>query len=427
LPWEILYPRRIGVYLTGQLAGWTAPKDVILSIAGRLTVCGANNAIVEYIGPGARTISATGKATITNMGAEIGATTSVFPADDHMLLYLKATHRADLIPIIAGQRQLLEPDPQVELDPEAHYDRVLRLDLSTLEPHIAGPHSPDRVRPISQLAAEVADTLFIVMRVYFEKPRTSVGWKGLINDPYMDDSFRIEDGLQMARGLLLELAEMGVPAGTEALDPISPQYLSDLISWYAIGARTTESQTHREMASGLSAPVGFKNNTDGSLDVAINAMLSVCRPHNFLGINHDGQCAIIRTKGNRYGHVVLRGGGGKPNYDSVTVALCEQALVAKKLSTNLVVDCSHENSRKDPALQPLVMHDCVHQILEGNQSLIGFMLESNINFGKQAIPADLSQLQYGVSVTDGCIDWATTEKMLLETRDKLKDVLPIRL
>lgn len=158
LPWEILYPRRIGVYLTGQLGGWTAPKDVILSIAGRLTVCGANNAIVEYIGPGARTISATGKATITNMGAEIGATTSVFPADNHMLLYLKATHRADLIPIIAGQRQLLEPDPQVELDPEAHYDRVLRLDLSTLEPHIAGPHSPDRVRPISQLAAEVADS-----------------------------------------------------------------------------------------------------------------------------------------------------------------------------------------------------------------------------------------------------------------------------
>jgi 3-deoxy-7-phosphoheptulonate synthase len=181
------------------------------------------------------------------------------------------------------------------------------------------------------------------------------------------------------------------------------------------------------MASGLSAPVGFKNNTDGSLDVAINAMFSVCRPHNFLGINHDGQCAIIRTKGNRYGHVVLRGGGGKPNYDSVTVALCEQALAAKKLSTNLVVDCSHENSQKDPALQPLVMHDCMYQILQGNQSIIGFMLESNINFGKQAIPADLSQLQYGVSVTDGCIDWATTEKMLLETRDKLKDVLPMRL
>jgi len=285
----------------------------------------------------------------------------------------------------------------------------------------------DYAQRLKQLAAAVADTLFIVMRVYFEKPRTTVGWKGLINDPYMDDSFHIEEGLQMARGLLLELAEMGVPAGTEALDPISPQYFSDLITWYAIGARTTESQTHREMASGLSAPVGFKNNTDGSLDVAINAMLSVSRPHSFLGINHDGQCAIVRTKGNRYGHVVLRGGGGKPNYDSVTVALCEKALATKKVSTNLVIDCSHDNSNKDPGLQPLVLNDGVHQILEGNQSLVGFMLESNINYGKQPIPADLSQLQYGVSVTDGCIDWATTDKVLLEARDKLKDVLPTRL
>jgi len=285
----------------------------------------------------------------------------------------------------------------------------------------------DYAQRLKQLAAAVADTLFIVMRVYFEKPRTTVGWKGLINDPYMDDSFHIEEGLQMARGLLLELAEMGVPAGTEALDPISPQYFSDLITWYAIGARTTESQTHREMASGLSAPVGFKNNTDGSLDVAINAMLSVSRPHSFLGINHDGQCAIIRTKGNRYGHVVLRGGGGKPNYDSVTVALCEKALATKKVSTNLVIDCSHDNSNKDPGLQPLVLNDGVHQILEGNQSLVGFMLESNINYGKEPIPADLSQLQYGVSVTDGCIDWATTDKVLREAHDKLKDILPTRL
>jgi len=285
----------------------------------------------------------------------------------------------------------------------------------------------DYAQRLKQLAAAVADTLFIIMRVYFEKPRTTIGWKGLINDPYMDDSFHIEEGLQMARGLLLELAEMGIPAGTEALDPISPQYFSDLITWYAIGARTTESQTHREMASGLSSPVGFKNNTDGSLDVAINAMLSVSRPHSFLGINHDGQCAIVRTKGNRYGHVVLRGGGGKPNYDSVTVALCEKALASKKVSTNLVIDCSHDNSNKDPGLQPLVLNDGVHQILEGNQSLVGFMLESNINYGKQPIPADLSQLQYGVSVTDGCIDWATTDKVLREACDKLKDVLPARL
>lgn len=285
----------------------------------------------------------------------------------------------------------------------------------------------DYAQRLKKLAAAVADTIFIVMRVYFEKPRTTVGWKGLINDPYMDDSFHIEEGLQMARGLLLELAEMGVPAGTEALDPISPQYLSDLVSWFAIGARTTESQTHREMASGLSAPVGFKNNTDGSLGVAINAMLSVCRPHSFLGINHNGQCAIIRTKGNRYGHVVLRGGGGRTNYDSVTVALCEKELAEKNLATNLVIDCSHDNSRKDPALQPLVLNDIVHQILEGNRSIVGFMMESNIHWGKQAIPADLSQLQYGVSVTDGCIDWATTEKVVLDACDKLRDVLPMRL
>jgi 3-deoxy-7-phosphoheptulonate synthase len=285
----------------------------------------------------------------------------------------------------------------------------------------------DYAQRLKQLAEAVSDTLFIIMRVYFEKPRTSIGWKGLINDPHMDDSFRIEDGLQMARSLLLELAEMGVPAGTEALDPISPQYISDLITWYAIGARTTESQTHREMASGLSAPVGFKNNTDGSLDVAINAMLSVSRPHSFLGINHDGQCAIVRTRGNRYGHVVLRGGGGKPNYDSVTVSLCEKALVAKKVSTNMVIDCSHDNADKDAARQPLVLNDGVNQILNGNQSLIGFMLESHINWGKQPIPSDLSQLQYGVSVTDPCIDWPTTEKSLLEACDKLRDVLPTRL
>lgn len=285
----------------------------------------------------------------------------------------------------------------------------------------------DYAQRLKRLAEQVEETLFIIMRVYFEKPRTSIGWKGFVNDPYMNDSFQIEEGLQLARGLLLELAEMGIPAGTEALDPISPQYLSDLITWYAIGARTTESQTHREMASGLSAPVGFKNNTDGSLDVAINAMLAACRPHNFLGINTEGQCAIIRTKGNRYGHVVLRGGGGKPNYDSVTVALCEQALASKKLSTNLVIDCSHANSHKDPALQPLVLHDCVNQIREGNQSIIGVMLESNINFGNQSIPKDLTQLQYGVSVTDGCIDWVTTEKIFVEANEKLREVLPTRL
>ncbi|MCB1795823.1 MAG: 3-deoxy-7-phosphoheptulonate synthase, partial [Candidatus Competibacteraceae bacterium] len=211
----------------------------------------------------------------------------------------------------------------------------------------------DYARRLKALADEVQDTLFLVMRVYFEKPRTTVGWKGLINDPRMDDTFRIDEGLQVARDLLLELAELGLPAGTEALDPIIPQYIHDLIAWTAIGARTTESQTHREIASGLSTPVGFKNGTNGSLEVAINALQSVASPHSFLGINQFGQSAVIRTLGNRYGHMVLRG-GDRPNYDSVSIALCEKALRDKKLPVNIVVDCSHANSFKDPAMQPLV-------------------------------------------------------------------------
>ena len=280
---------------------------------------------------------------------------------------------------------------------------------------------------LKRLAEEVADTLYLVMRVYFEKPRTTVGWKGLINDPFMDDSFHIEKGLHMAREMLLHVAELGLPAATEALDPITPQYLSDLITWTAIGARTTESQTHREMASGLSTPLGFKNGTDGSLAVAINALLSASRPHHFLGINQDGQCAVFRTRGNRYGHVVLRGGNGRPNYDSVSLALCEQELEKNRLPGNIVVDCSHGNSNKDPSLQPLVADNCVNQIVEGNRSIVGLMLESNLHAGNQPIPADLSQLKYGVSVTDACIDWATTEKTLRGARAKLKDILPSRL
>jgi 3-deoxy-7-phosphoheptulonate synthase len=280
---------------------------------------------------------------------------------------------------------------------------------------------------LKKLADEVSESLFLVMRVYFEKPRTTTGWKGLINDPHMNDSFDVKEGIQQARRLLLDLAEMGLPAATEALDPIIPQYTSELISWYAIGARTTESQTHREMASGLSAPVGFKNGTDGSMQVAVNAMLSVSHPHSFLGINRQGQVAITRTSGNRYGHVVLRGGDGKPNYDSVAVAMCEKELTAKKLRPNIVVDCSHANSSKDPALQPLVLRDCVNQIVEGNQSIVGAMLESHLNWGNQPIPEDLSRLKYGVSVTDACIDWETTEITLREANDKLKDVLPRRI
>ena len=281
----------------------------------------------------------------------------------------------------------------------------------------------ERLRALSE---ELSDTLYLVMRVYFEKPRTTIGWKGLINDPHLDDSFDIEQGLHIGRRLLLDIAEMGLPAATEALDPISPQYLQDTISWSAIGARTTESQTHREMSSGLSMAIGFKNGTDGSLSVAVNAMKSVSHPHSFLGIDQQGNVAIIRTRGNQYGHVVLRGGGGKPNYDSVSVTLCEQDLEKAGLRKAIMVDCSHANSNKDPALQPLVMQDIAHQIIEGNESIIGLMVESNLNWGNQSIPADLADLKYGVSVTDACIDWETTEKSLREMADKLRDVLPKR-
>ncbi|WP_280561283.1 MULTISPECIES: 3-deoxy-7-phosphoheptulonate synthase [unclassified Chromohalobacter] len=284
----------------------------------------------------------------------------------------------------------------------------------------------DYARRLRQLADEVSDSLYVVMRVYFEKPRTTVGWKGLINDPHLDDTFDIQEGLRTARRLLVELTEMGLPLATEALDPISPQYLQDCISWSAIGARTTESQTHREMASGLSSPVGFKNGTDGSLDVAVNALKSVANPHNFLGIDQGGQVAVIRTRGNPYGHVVLRGGNGKPNYDSVSVTLADQELRKAGVIPNIMVDCSHANSNKDPSLQPLVMDNIANQILEGNTSIMGLMVESHIGWGNQKIPEDRSQLQYGVSITDACIDWPTTETAMREMNEKLKPALPQR-
>ncbi len=284
----------------------------------------------------------------------------------------------------------------------------------------------DYAKRLKELAPRLVDTLYIAMRVYFEKPRTSIGWKGLINDPHLDDSFKIEEGLRIGRKLLLDIAGLGLPASTEALDPILPQYMQDLIAWSAIGARTTESQTHREMSSGLSSPVGFKNGTDGGLMVAINAMQSVSSPHRFLGINSAGQVSVVTTKGNPYAHVVLRGGSNGPNFDTVHVAQCEAALKKGGVSKNIMIDCSHANSSKNPDVQPLVLKDITHQILEGNQSIIGVMLESHINHGNQSIPEDLSQLTYGVSVTDACMDWATTESALLEMAEKLRDVLPGR-
>lgn len=284
----------------------------------------------------------------------------------------------------------------------------------------------DYARRLLALSAKVEDTLYLVMRVYFEKPRTSIGWKGLINDPHLDDSFKIEEGLRKGRKLLLDIAELGLPTSTEALDPISPQYLQDIIAWSAIGARTTESQTHREMSSGLSSAIGFKNGTDGGLMVAVNAMQSVSNPHRFLGINEQGQVSVVTTKGNPYAHVVLRGGSNGPNYDSVHVAQCEKALQDGGVSTNIMIDCSHANSSKNPDVQPLVLKDVTHQILEGNKSIIGVMLESNINAGNQSIPQDLSKLKYGVSVTDACMGWETTEQAILEMAEKLRPVLPVR-
>ena len=293
---------------------------------------------------------------------------------------------------------------------------------------VVGPcsiHDPnealDYAKRLKVLADQVSDALVLVMRVYFEKPRTTTGWKGLINDPMMDDSFKIAEGLKRGRKLLIELAEMGLPTSTEALDPVTPQYLQDLISWSAIGARTTESQTHREMASGLSSAVGFKNGTDGGLEVAINALQSVSAPHRFLGINKEGEVAIIHTRGNNHAHIVLRGGGDRPNYDSVSVSLCEEQLTNADIPANIMVDCSHANSNKDPKLQPLVMADIGNQIFEGNKSIVGLMVESNLNWGNQKIPANLEALKYGVSVTDACVDWDTTASMIKEFRNKIKD------
>ncbi|QIQ21094.1 3-deoxy-7-phosphoheptulonate synthase [Zophobihabitans entericus] len=297
---------------------------------------------------------------------------------------------------------------------------------------VCGPcsiHDPDAAidyaKKLKALSSELDKELFIVMRVYFEKPRTTVGWKGLINDPYMNNQFDIECGLFLARGLLMDLAEMGLPLATEALDPNTPQYIGDLISWSAIGARTTESQTHREMASGLSMPIGFKNGTDGGLDVAINAMKSASMPHRFVGLSQAGQVSVLQTMGNPHGHVILRG-GKTPNYEAADVALCEAQMKKAGLLANLMVDCSHGNSNKDFRRQPLVADSIIEQIQAGNQSIIGVMIESNINEGNQSSDLPREQLQYGVSVTDACINWDDTETLLRKMSQQLAKPLQKR-
>ncbi len=291
---------------------------------------------------------------------------------------------------------------------------------------VVGPcsiHDPaaalDYARRLRALSDEVSDTLFLVMRAYFEKPRTSVGWEGFTVDPGMDRSFRVHEGMERARRLLVEMGELGLAVGTEALDPIAPQYRGDLVSWTVIGARTAESQIHRNLASGLPTAVGFKNGTDGSLDGAVNALLSASQPHAFLGMNERGRSAVIRTRGNPHGHLVLRG-GARPNFDSVSVALAEQALARAGLPQRIVIDCSHANSGKRPENQPSVLRDAVNQLRRGNRSIVGVMLESFLETGSQPVPEDHSKLRYGCSVTDPCLGWEETAEALREARELLR-------
>jgi 3-deoxy-7-phosphoheptulonate synthase len=277
----------------------------------------------------------------------------------------------------------------------------------------------DYARRLAALASEVSDRVMIVMRVYFEKPRTTVGWKGLIMDPHLDGSHDIAAGLRLARSFLREVLDLGLPTATELLDPITPQYIADLICWSAIGARTAESQTHRQMASGLSMPLGFKNGTDGSIPTAINAIRAAAQPHTFLGINLDGQASAIVTRGNPDCHVVLRGGTSGPNYSPAHIAQTEQLLAKAGLLKSILVDCSHDNSSKQPERQPEVMRELLAQIAAGNASIMGAMIESNLNGGSQPFPQPLDKLRYGVSITDGCIDWSTTAALVREIHASL--------
>ncbi len=321
-------------------------------------------------------------------------------------------HLKAKMPVTEDVREAVNSYRQIVRDIVAGRDERLLV--------VVGPcsiHDPkaavEYARRLKKLQAQVSDHLFLVMRAYFEKPRSTVGWKGLINDPHLDDSFCVAEGLQIARGLLLEISALGLPIATEALDPITPQYMQDLISWSAIGARTTESQTHREMASGLSCAVGFKNGTDGSLSVAINALQSATSPHRFLGISPSGQVSVIHTRGNEHAHVVLRGGSNGPNYDPESVAQAQAKLSALNLPASIMIDCSHANSNKDHNQQKIVLQSVQAQRAQGNKAITGIMIESNLHAGNQSM-GDLSQLKYGVSVTDACIDWQETESLLTD-------------
>ena len=297
---------------------------------------------------------------------------------------------------------------------------------------VVGPcsiHNPEEAleyaRLLKALAAELANELLILMRVYFEKPRTSVGWEGLIYDPHLDGSHRIEHGIRIGRRLMLEIARIGLPIAIEALDLISPQYLQDLVSWTAIGARTTESPTHRKLASGISSAIGFKNNVDGDVMVAINAIRSASANHSFISITGAGRVAAFRTEGNPHCHVILRG-GRSPNYDADSVARCEQQLRKAGHDTNIMIDCSHGNSQKNHQKQIDVLRCVAAQLVQGNQSIIGVMLESNLQAGNQPLPDDLEEIRPGVSITDPCLDWQSTANLLREFAATVRTALSIR-
>ena len=340
-------------------------------------------------------------------------------------------HVKEIVPLLSPRAmKALSPTPEAVTATVAQArERVIRI-LNQAAPRllvVVGPCSIhdeksalEYAARLSRLQKEFADKLEIVMRVYFEKPRTTIGWKGLINDPHLDGSQDIEAGLKIARKLLLEIGGLGLPAATEFLDPIVPQYIADLVTWAAIGARTTESQTHREMASGLSMPVGLKNATDGSLQVAIDAMGATRHPHSFLGMNEDGMTAIVRTNGNPHAHVVLRGGRAMTNYDAASIKAAEAKLISEKLPPVFMVDCSHANSEKKFARQEDVWRSVIAQRAGGTRSLIGLMVESHLSEGNQPIPKDISALRYGVSITDSCIGWETTERMLRWGYEALK-------
>jgi len=324
-----------------------------------------------------------------------------------------------VFPLSVKDRDFISKSREQIKDIISHRDRRLMV--------VVGPcsiHDPeaakDYAKRLASLSKRVSDQLLLVMRVYFEKPRTTVGWKGLINDPDMNGTHQISKGLGIARGLLSWITAREIPVANEMLDPITPEYVADMISWGAIGARTTESQTHREMASGLSFPVGFKNGTDGNLQIAMDAMKAAQHPHNFLGINREGRASIIQTTGNPDVHMVLRGGARKTNYHAEDIAFVEESLKKNHLNPTIMVDCSHGNSNKDYIKQVGVLEDVIQQIVNGNTSISGVMIESFLSAGNQKVPADISELKYGVSITDACIDWDTTERILLDAHKQLQ-------